>query len=284
MATTPLSVTLNGVTAKIRWESFRKGRGENGPYVALSYLVPYAQTDNFIDGVMGGISGGSGTVQYLPRQKCPTNPTLYATRAEGDYVGEVYPNSGTSSDLFQYSTVAVEYGVLAWPQAFGDDPGGQQSFPNDATPGEPYLFAECDIDFGGKLITLPKGSYLFPSGAPIYANVPATKWEAMSTWRVTRQNFPSLPYAKVGALVNKVNSTTFLGQAPEHVRFAGAQTQLRMTSDGTRCQRFAMSFEVQFECTWNQLMRPDDLKYDNVEGTLTGAPPYTLDDLRPLLS
>lgn len=277
-----MAITVAGIVGKEMWESFRKGRGEFGPYVDLSYLVDFASADAFVDGVLGGIVTAGGSIRNVPKLACPTNPRLYAMSAEYVGAGEANPTAN-GRPTFTAAVVEVRFAVPTWPQAFSDDPGGQQSFPNEATPGQPIVFAECEIDMGGEFVTVPQGSLVFLSDSkPIDA--PVGKWVGVSTFRIVRHYYPNLPTTKVATYLNKLNNATFLGRARGLVRFANAKTRQVQTSDGTRTQSWEMIFEAR-EHDWNEFIRPDDMLFDAVGSPLDSTKqPYSYVDLAPLLA
>jgi hypothetical protein len=282
-----VNVVVNGIIGKVEWAGFRKSRGDEGPRVLMRYQVPYASGDNFADGVMGGISSAGGTVRYNPRQNCPTNPRLYALHADIEYFAEqndtTGPYAGGTVVLpgFDTATVAVEYGNLTWPQITSDDPGGEQSFPNDDIPGEPYVFAECEIDMATELITVANAGLTFATSPNIPLDAPIVVRQAVSTWRITRHQFPNLPYKQVMAMLGQLNQSTFLGQTQGLVLFDDARTKQVMTSDGTKCQGFELVFKVK-TLDWNRFIRPDKMIWDTVADG-SGNNPYTYTDLKPLL-
>jgi len=291
-----MAVTVNGVTAKERWAGFRKGRGQDGPWVTMEYLVPFAYADDFADGVMGGISvtgtPPTQTIRNNPRQRCPTNPALYALAVdEIEYVGERGVGVG-SRPTFDLAIVRVHYGILTWPQAFTDDPGAQQSFPVESQPGLPLINAECEIDYGEETLSIPGGKMKYVSDDKLVEQ-PQTIRVAITTYRITRYNYPDLPSSKVSSLVGTINAglshgapyDTFLGQAEGHVRFAGARTRLQMTANGTKCQLFEATYQVRQQ-GWNYVPRPDSsLIWDRLY--CVGDPTkglYDYANLFPLLS
>ena len=104
----------------------------------------------------------------------------------------------------------------------------------------------------------------------------------ISTWRITRHQYPNLPSAKVISMVGQTNSAVFLGQPIGCVLFDGARTRQQMTSDGTRVQLFEMIFKVKVR-DWNYFVRPDAMTWDLVQDG-AGNRPYTQIDLRGLLT
>lgn len=290
-----MNVTVNGITAKVEWEGFRKSRADGGPQVVIRYQVDFADADAFADSVMGGIvvtGGPGGTVHNLPRQYCPTNPRLYALSADVDYFGERddAPPPTTPPALpgppvlaFDTAVVTVVYGLLTWAQIPDDDPGGQQSFPNEITPNEPYLFSNSEIDFGYENVAVPKGALAFATSPNLQIGAPVTIRVPMSTWRLTRHNYPALPYALVVAKVGNCNDGTFLGQPKGCVLFDDARTRQTMQSDGTRTQGFELVFKVKVR-DWNMFIRPDTLQWDLVKDQAGGGfTPYSYTDLKSLM-
>jgi len=279
-------IVLNGITAYERWEAFRKGRDENGPWVEMQYLVAFSTADAFCDAVLGGIQksgGGTGQFVNLPRQQCPTNPILRATSVGYEGIGEAGVGAG-GRPTFTDAAVTVRYEVLDWVEIPSQDPGGQQSFPNDSQPGQPILLAECEIDFGGQVVTVPSGTLVFGSDSTPLADVTRGVWDGISTWRIVRHKFPNLPYSRVMNMINHVNGSTFLGQPKGCVRFANAKTKQVKTSDGTKTQNWELIFEVK-QRDWNKFLRPDGFTWDLVQSSTSSLiNPYIYDTLGTLLA
>jgi hypothetical protein len=104
----------------------------------------------------------------------------------------------------------------------------------------------------------------------------------ISTWRITRHQFPNLPYAKVMAMIGQTNSTTFLGQTKGLVLFDNCRTKQVMTAQGTRCQGWEMLFKVK-TLDWNRALRPDKIQWDFLTDS-SGNMLYQQVDLRPLMA
>ncbi len=286
-----MNVTVNGITAKVEWEGFRKSRGDDGPRVVIRYQVGDITTaDTFADSVMGGIivtGGPHGTVNNLPRQPCPTNPRIYALSADVDYFGERTDETAYSGGLpvtvpgFESASVTVVYGLLTWSQTVNDDPGGEQSFTNDQNPGEPFVFAECEIDHAVELITVRNGGMKFVTAPNLPIDAPIAIRSPISTWRIVRHLYPNLPSAKVMTMIGNTNNATFLGQGLGCVLFDDCRTKQVMTPDGTRCQGFEMIFKVKPR-DWNMFVRPDTMIWDWVADG-SGTRPYQQINLNPLV-
>lgn len=285
-----MAITRNGVTGKELWDTFKKGRNQSGPYADLSYMIePGTQKniDDFIDGVMGGVvvtgNPPNQSVKVLSPLNFFGNPKLWAVQAECTGAGESYALSAGGHPAFNAAVVAVHFEVPAWPITPADDPGGQQSFPNDNQPGEPILYADCEIDFGGDLITIPNTSLKFVSDdTPVDA--PVARRVGVTTWRITRHLFPYLPHSQVRSLLNKVNDDTFMGCNIGTVLFSGAKTRQQRTSDGTKVQAWELEFQIR-EKNWNYYLRPDGLIWGAVcSKTDVTVLPFEYADLRPLLA
>jgi hypothetical protein len=279
-----MAITVAGIEGKEMWETFAKTRRDGqGPMVSLSYLVDFAQADAFADGVMGGVvASGDGTNwQWVPKLRCPTNPTLLATSVEIAGLAETN-YTGNGRPEFLKAAVRVNFEIPSWPEQPSDDPGGLQSFPNDEAPGQPILYSECEIDYGGELVPMPKSSVVFTSDQK-KIDVPMTKFVGVSTYRIVRQNLPYLPHSKIKSLRNKLNSETIFNEERGKVRFDGGRTKLSKTSAGIRVESFEMIFSVR-DYDWNWYMRPDEPTFDEVSkpGDSTKTP-YQYADLRPLL-
>jgi hypothetical protein len=277
-----MNVTVNGISAKVEWEGFRKARTDDGPRVLIRYQVPFASGDAFADSVMGGIvvtGGPSGTVSNLPRQPCPTNPKLYALHADLDYAAERDDVGG--SIAFDTALVTVEYGQLTWAQQATDDPGGEQSFPNELTPGQPFIFAECEIDHASEVVTVANAGLTFSSAPAVSVDLPISIRSPISTYRIVRHQYPNLPSQKVMTMIGQLNDATFLGRTRGLVLFDDCRTRQVMAADGTRCQGFELVFKVKVR-DWNRFIRPDKMVWETVADG-SGNTPYTYTNLLPLL-
>ncbi len=277
-----MAITLNGIVAKERWDSYEKGRSDRGPFVRKEYLVPYASADAFTDAVMGGATATdatNGDISYTGRQPCPENPTLFAIEAGYKGLAEA-DHTGGSTPQFQFAVVTVSYGVLSWEQAATPE-GVSHSFPNEGSPGQPFTYAIQEIDFAGEFITIPEGKITFSDGTLVKA--PIGKHVGSATLRFTRKFVPYLPIANILRLMNKLNNQTMFGAERGKIRFADAKTHREAVSDGTKVQEIELIFAWR-EHDWNEFLNPADMVWDSVH--LNGdssKTPYEYDDLRVLL-
>ena len=275
-------IALNGINAREQWDGFKKTWNASGPQVVKPYLVDFAHADAFMTAIMAAsppAGTAPGTVA-IGRHQCPENPSLYAMECECEYVAET---DITNNDRphFIGAIVTVTYGILPWDFKPNDDPGGVNSFEDDANPGQSYPYATQEIDFGGEFLTLPKGSLVFRSDSkPV--DFPVGRWQAHATLRFVRHYVPFFPAKTILSYLNRINATTFLGQPKGTIRFAGAKTKRIANSDGTRSQDVELIFEYR-ETDWNKFIRPDTLDFDFVSDKTLTKLPYAYWDLNTIL-
>ncbi len=274
-----MTIQINNINVKEMWEGYKKGSGSRGPYVIKPYLVEWLYADAFVDSVLGGVSRIGNFTQYTPRHACPENPTLYATNAEINYLGETDVTGGTTPKFTQ-TIVMVTYSVLTWDEFNTQDPNGTMSFPNEAAPNQPILQTVQEIDAASEFITMPGTAFVFTSDNKS-TDSPIGVWVGNSTLSLTKKNVPYLPQALIHAKMNKVNDATFLGQPAEQVLFLGAKTHRESLADGTRTQEVALTFKWR-EKKWNYAPRPDTGVWERIQ-TSVGGSPYETADLLPLL-
>lgn len=266
--------SVGPVTLKEMYEGYEPGMDiQRGPFVTKLYLAPtWASAFACVNGLVG--SGGT-PIQHA----CPESPNLRCMSAVIKPRAE-YDSRDSGHPQFNLPVIECVYAVPTWEAQVTDDPTGSQSFPNADEPGQPYLFMEQSIDWDSEVVKLPNRSYKFADGTvndtPVSITVATAKFVLVRRWQTT------LPYANVAAYMNRLNTSTFLGQAKGLVKFLNARSRRQFQSDGTRSQ------EVEYVFKWrkydhNQVIRGDTGAFDTLINS-TGGNPYIYADLNALLS
>jgi hypothetical protein len=266
-----LSTSLGNVTVKEAYENFDAGIDlTRGPYIRKSYLVPrWDQAFAVVNALMGV---GGAPVPH----RCPESQNLRCLNARLVPRAEYDARDG-GRPRFNLPVIEADYGLLSWEAAAQDDPAGVQGFDND---GQPFLFMEQSIDFDTEIIKLPNTAYKFqadnkPTDTPSHASIGTAKFEIVRHWQTT------LPTVKVTSYLNKVNTSTFLGQARGQIKFRGARTRRSWTSDGTTTQEVGLTF-LWRERSHNLFPHPAGGWDFLVDGS--GNYPYDYADLSQLLT
>lgn len=266
-----LSTTAGAVTLYEQWDAFEKGIDiQRGPFVKAVYLVKdWSVTDQVCNALMG------------PPHTCPTSPNLVCLAATCKGLGELDPRTG-GRPTFRGGLVEATYGLRTWEEQASEDPAGSQSFPNEASPGQPYLYMEQSIDFDTEVVKLPNTSYKFLATPQLPLHVPVARTIAVAQFVLVRRWQSALPYANVTAYLNKLNSAVFLGQPIGQIKFRKARTRRQFKVDGTRTQEVEYVFQWR-EFDHNKVHRPDDTSWDFIVDD-AGNKPYAYANLATLLA
>ena len=279
-----ISTSIGNVTLKENYEGYSFGVGLDGPYIMKQYTAPsWDAAFPCINALQGSVSVSGGAGGLIARKighQCPESPNLYCLEAHGVGLAERdLQDSGRPT--FGLPIINARYGLPPYNQQTSDDPGGVNSFPNDATPGTPYVWQEENIDFDVETIRLPGSAYTFDGIPSLPVDYPVTREIRCATLVIVRKFVPYLPFTLMTSLQTKVNSTTFLGQPAGQILFRKMRTRTQRLSDGTKSQEIEMHFKWR-EHDHNQIPRPDDGLFDYVS-TASGKRRYETADLRPLL-
>jgi hypothetical protein len=268
------------------YDNFSKGIDlQSGPFVTQDYVLSandWSKTDQVCNALMGStasVGGIGGTVVRTGAFRCPTSPNLSCIDAVCVGEGENVSFDG-GHVKFNLPKIRAKYGIRSWEQLATEDPGGLNSFPNDA--GGPYTYAEMSIDFQKTEQKIPGSAYAFYSPAAP-CDVPFSRRIGTAKLTFTRKRVPYLPTLKILSLLNNLNDATFFGAPRGQILFAGARTTKVWESDGTILQDVSLEFHYQ-EFNWNFLIHPKtgnpQIIYQVQDGSTT-LYPYA--DLRPLL-
>ena len=273
-----INTTLGPVVLKECFEGYEAGiELTRGPYIQKMYLCPsWSGSFACVNSLMGLGTPPTG------RHQCPESPNLrcinaaLVPRAEADF-----RNSGRPE--FNMPLIKATYQVPTWEELVSDDPQGNQSFGNEINPGQPYVFMEQSIDFDTEVVKLPGRTYGFSDGVvndtPVAVSVGVADFVLIRRWQTT------LPYVNFTKYMNKLNTSTFLGQPRGQIKFRKGRTRRVFSDDGTRTQEVELHFKWR-EADHNNVIRPDNGLFDTlfVGANIAGATPYKYADLTVLLS
>lgn len=267
-----LTTSIGPVTLKETYEGYEAGISAAGPFVKKVYLCPTWL------GAFPSINALTGTGYTPVPHPCPESPNLRCLSATLMPEAEADLRDG-GRPQFNLPKIEALYGVLRWESQASDDPSGEQSFPDGAN--TPYLFMEQSIQFARETIKVPGTAYTFKaSGNAI--DVPVTMTIGTARFSLVRHYQQTLPTANVTGLMNRLNSSTFLGQPKGQIKLEDARTRRQWTSDGSSGQ------EVEYVFAWREYDHnaehvPDSANFDIIQDS-TGKTRYPYADLTPLLS
>lgn len=279
-----ISTTIGNVTLKEQFDGYEAGIDLDGPYINKQYLAPtWDSVFPVINALRGtvAVSGGiGGVVTRSQPHLCPESPNLYCLDARCTPLGENdTKDSGRPS--FRLPIISCSYRVPKYEIQTTDDPGGLNSFPNESSPGSPYVYAMQSIDFSSEVVPVPNSAFKF-TAPTLRTNVSVVRTVGVAKMVFVRKYVPYLPFVNITSYLNRVNLDTFFGQAEGTIRFDALRTRREYMSDGTRAN------EIELHFTWreydhNKFMRDDDGTFDFLY-TDASETMYKYKDLKPLLT
>lgn len=279
-----LSTSAGTVTLKENFEGYTAGVGLEGPYITKQYLAPSWDVAfacvNALQGSVAAIGGAGGAVSYKVGHQCPESPNLYCLEAHIEPRAERdLKDSGRPT--FSLPLINCRYALPAYNQQTSDDPGGLNSFPNESTPGSPYVYMTESIDFDTETIRVPGSAYKFVTPPQLPVDYPVARHIPTAKFVIVRKFLPYLPVVNVTSYMKKLNDRVFLGQGIGQIQFLNARTRVERLSDGTKSQEFEMVFKWR-DVDHNYLIRPDDGFFDAIQ-TNAGEKLYKYANLGMLL-
>lgn len=279
-----LSTTVGSVILKENYEGYTAGVGPDGPYITKQYLAPSWDVAfacvNALQGSVSITGGAGGLVSRKIGHQCPESTNLYCLeahiepRAESDLKDSGRPT-------FTLPLINCRYALPPYNQQTSDDPGGVNSFTNEATPGNPYVFMTESIDFDTETIRVPNSAYTFVTAPALPVDYPVARHIRTAKFVIVRKFLPYLPTLNVTTYIKRLNDRVFLGQAIGLIQLLNARTRVERLSDGTKSQEFEMQFRWR-EYDHNKVMRPDDGTFDFIQ-TTAAKKLYEYDNLGKLL-
>jgi hypothetical protein len=235
----------------------------------LAFVVPWGYRYEFMDLVAGSdevitYGGGSTMTRKVPLRHPERPLVFFAVRAECEGWGgpEGFLDGVGQEVLHSHGRVVVEFSTLP----FGA--------------GEEIPFSVTRVRHGSEYITKPGAAFTFSNGTK--SSQDSGIFIALNTISITTYLNPTLNHPQITALTNKINSTTFLGYPPGHVKFDGADTESPVSSLGSRTHTKSMTFTYR-ELHWNLQMRGDGMM-DTPMNAYTGLPPFQSAELNALIS
>jgi hypothetical protein len=222
--------------------------------VTIGYIGPWDQREAFLIGaigtrvVTGDIKAKWSLTTTLP-YKCPIFSTLplYAMSFSLKPVGKNLGDVTKSDDQIIYEKAEIELTFKTPVYDFdkgGTDPGNITS----------DTYSVQSLEVAGEFLTLPTGTFKFPSGKPIDSD--AGKFISIIGWNVTRKNIPFLPLDIIASCTGKVNNDLFMGFPAETLLFLGTEpTQERdMLGNSQWSLEYKFSFKPVYG--WNKILNP----------------------------
>lgn len=264
-----LSTSAGVVTLKENYDGYAAGVGLDGPYVLKQYLAPSWSVAfacvNALQGSASVTGGAGGLVIYKVGHQCPESPNLYCLEARIEPKAE-NDSKDAGRPTFNLPLINCRYALPPYNQQTSDDPGGLNSFTNDGTPGNPYVFMTESIDFDTETIRVPGSTYSFVTAPNLPVDYPVAKHISTAKFVIVRKFLPYLPTVNVTTYIKKLNDRVFLGQPVGQIQLLNARTRVERLSDGTKSQEFEMVFKWR-EYDHNKIMRPDDGTFDFIQTT-----------------
>ena len=112
----PTTLTLNGITANVLIDGYKKSRSllNGGPSRTILYDVAWADSDNFIDALLGGAiswAGPGAPIIWPTPHRYPGNTLLVCLEASGSPIGPIQPDGGAKLLAGDRCFVEAHYGV-----------------------------------------------------------------------------------------------------------------------------------------------------------------------------
>lgn len=288
--------TVDGIEYVHAIRYFSKGIDQQGPFYLVEYeLDDWADTDAFVNGLLGVTTGTASSANYREPHRHPLSQNLMCMKATVGGLGRIVKNQ-PGYPQYEAARVTAEYrapGPLVGPVLVTDEPG----LFHHIAPGEgPLLWVTQEIASQTQSITHPGAKYFwenrtvmappnFTSAVPRPVGTPVQIDIYTTIYRLVYHQLPYLPSGPIRALRGRINSHTFLGAPPEHLLFRDYRTGRDWNTDGQTVQRVELDF-VEQEQSWNMLLREDKMPgdedaYDYIRSE-SGSRRFKVADLRPL--
>lgn len=229
---------------------FHVGEGVGGTAMDVIAFI------TFLGGTSETTTVGSTTVERIVPLKHPYLPAMVAQGYRATAIGTALSVAPGWSDW----VVEVDFALV--PYSFTGD--------------QPYLTIRRK--YGASAITLPGRAYAI-SGVPLNHDVAVMIPEVI--YSATAYNVPSMDDTVYKTLAGKVNSDTFLGYAPETVRFDGVEDEIVMTIGFTQNRTVSLALAWRPR-SWNQVLLPSGV-WGTPLNISDGTKLYTPAPFAPLL-
>lgn len=277
-----LSTEVGTVDLKELWDGYREGVSQQGPWIEKSYVVEdYSKRQAVINALRGTISLSGGSTLSVPPHACPESPNIYCTDAYSEPQGEVCGYDG-GRPVFAHAIIRARYGVVPYNPVATIDPNGNNSFPNDDNPNQPFTYALCRMRISSEIVRIPGSAYTFHTAPNKPVDSPVGISVGVADLVFTRRFVPTLPMELILSKINGINNAVMFGQPIGTIMFRGADTEEDWSSDGKKTTNLVLYFKWR-EHDWNKQHRPDEASWDKIKDSF-GNNPYTYRDLKPLLT
>jgi hypothetical protein len=247
---------------------------------SIVFQCPFARNEDFVAALLGvpSVAGGPGQnfIRANPMQ-WPGGPTrLVCTRAR--VIGAGTPRPG--SHLIDFaggdgSGIARIWATFEVPRV--DISGTDQ---NNQLVVQPW--ARWHIEGRSHIAKMyPSGMVFEGNGDNPLHGFPFRKHEEKIT--VTFEMVPWIWVTLYRTLAKNLNNAPFLGWGTGLVMFDAYEFDQEVNTDASYSQKVMLTFLAQ-NVDWNKSPRDDDLGFDFIKGSMSGARAYPYSNLMPLLS
>lgn len=138
------------------------------------------------------------------------------------------------------------------------------------------------VDFSFKMIAVPNNTFYWGGDVskPLLGIESPGLIDVNIAFRRTKNYQASLPVATIISLLGKVNSSAWLGAAPEQALYTGACSTRQFTTQGTHMWTVTHTAAIT-QRGWNTFINPDTSKFDKITFK-DGTPVYPLADFGAL--
>ncbi len=265
-----------------------------GMTVTRTLLVePYAERQNVIDVLLGGVYLFAGRIIRIPPHHDPWYPWCLCTDVKVTTVEQLVGTQAASGLLMlnarNYADTAQLVCTYQTPSATEPDaglsggsggPGGSGGQGSDEQ--QEKDIATQSMDFSGKALTLPSAYWKWPGDNKLLheESVAATKIVPNVDYALTRHLCTFVPTTAVTKLLGRVNFEPFLVKfflwPPDTLRFDGLHVDQKTTNKGEQYFNVTYKFAIQptydkietgdtTHVGWNRLFRPQTGRWERPE-------------------
>ena len=245
--------TIGGITCQEIVDGLNEGVHQQGPVAQKKYLCDWGSRYTVANALLGLVSGSGGSnpnITHSNPLQYPESPNMWAREIAIEGKGQ--PTQGPVQLQFPKALITVNYGV---PQF------GYLTYPDQSIdPGNPYVWATQEIDFGRQMVTVPNAALTLASGSEFNSTVPYAFTLPTMVMSITLHKVPYL--GAMASLIwnatkNPINNATYLGIPAGYLLFNGARTHMEASTDGTYVQEITLNFGARGILRWDEVFDPD---------------------------